>query len=680
MSEHAAIMISKLRERGEDPLMLLFLSTPPCLTEKQDWLTELKRLHFQFCMVPFHSRLVSTLKEAGRDAAIPLFDFCKRHHQDFLKEDTHFVDGIYTAIENKLLAYPPSVWFSVEEELRRNQAEDNRNFKNFFRTVYKETRHICSVRPKSFVAALKKDYAREDYYKVRHTWGIHKPFFIQTYDAGVTGVVKGSSIFYIFATASDGLIRLLDMLTTGSTCYNHRVFRVIGAYEHVLDNDTLCYPILDWEAMEEFFDGRCSGRDVLWMMRRFPEVVLYHWCANGILSSDPTSVYYKNKSRRVIEGNKMSMHFILGVLAERQHHNAALERFIEAKDERDVRRREWIDLARQRAKENKGRMPKDFPSGLLEGEHDFLLDPHSSIYPFDYSAGKGNGFSMAFSRKRECEPFPVYWGKTEYALGQTDFDPFEEKEPDSVQSPCQIPRPHDLLGSHLTMEQRLFLLHEQCYTTGKYRSAFYTESFLHSVKEKTKVRFFPSFIESFPSGFEPATPDWWEQGGVGAVKRPTPSSSRSTLLPEWLQSALEALSGRGISNENLYTPPGLEAIRRTLPQPFRDTAIMAQIKSNVCAYGLVSGDYHKLHDNDSVRVAYTEDAVLLTCVKGEKGHKIDDNYGNAHCKVVNMHCKEDEQGKMRPVETVKGRCIHWAMFYRSELELLVNKGAALYIP
>ena len=180
----------------------------------------------------------------------------------------------------------------------------------------------------------------------------------------------------------------------------------------------------------------------------------------------------------------------------------------------------------------------------------------------------------------------------------------------------------------------------------------------------------------FPSGFEPATPDWLEQGRVGAVKRPTPSSSSSsTLLPEWLQSALEALTGRGISKENLYCPPGLDKLRKTLPEEVREKAEMAQIKSHICAQGLVTGSY-KMHDNDGTRLAWTLDppTAYFTCVKGEKGHKIEDNHGNTHCRVVNMHSRSDAQGRMRPVETVKGRCIHWAVLSKEELDLLSIKG------
>ena len=463
-----------------DPGLLLFLSAPSCLIERQDWLKKLKALHFELCMIPFHARLVSSLGESGSDAlTASLMEYCTEHHLEFLREDTASVDHINNAIESHLLSAPPTAWISA----RKSQEEDNSDFRTFFRTIHAHLSHMKQIAPTRFVAALKKDYAREEYQKKREQWGIHKPFFIQTYDTSpTTGVAKGSSVFYIFATAPDGLNRLLDMLSLGATSFNGKVYRVMGAYEHVLDEETLCYPILDWEVMQNFFGGRCSGRDIMWIMKEFPEILLRHWHQHDILGHGGALVQYKHKSRATASGFKMSMHFILGVLGERRHHNASLHHFVETPCRDGTCFRHWIDFAKLQSSENGGRLPESFPS-IPGSDHDFLIDPYTSVYPFDYKAGKGNGFSMAFSRKSDSDPFSVYWGKTDYVRGLTSFaDDLNKNDPELTQFPCQFPPPHDLTGTHLSAQDRLLLLHEQCYTTAKFRSGHYTERFLASVK------------------------------------------------------------------------------------------------------------------------------------------------------------------------------------------------------
>jgi hypothetical protein len=165
----------------------------------------------------------------------------------------------------------------------------------------------------------------------------------------------------------------------------------------------------------------------------------------------------------------------------------------------------------------------------------------------------------------------------------------------------------------------------------------------------------------------------WEQGGV--ARRATPSSSSApTALPEWLQSGLEVMTGRGISRGNLYNTPAVEDMRKTLPEAVRDTVCMTQLNSHICANGLVTGrgsEGYRMHDKDGTRVAWTDNLAFLTCVKGT--HKIADNYQNAHCRVVNMF-SPSVQGAIQPVDDVRGRCIHWAMLSKEELEGLEGTG------
>ena len=47
--------------------------------------------------------------------------------------------------------------------------------------------------------------------------------------------------------------------------------------------------------------------------------------------------------------------------------------------------------------------------------------------------------------------------------------------------------------------------------------------------------------------------------------------------------------------------------------------------------------------------------------------------GEFHCTVVNMHSPSVD-GVIQPVETVRGRSIHWAMLTKDDLERLSNEG------
>jgi hypothetical protein len=488
MDSDAIAFINSLRAENIDPMLLLYLTAPPPVMQGHPWLCELLQRHYKECMLPFQARVASLLKDAaGPDLLLQLLDFCERHHQDFVRGSPATVDAFFDLIEAHLLSLPPSVWCAHEEPLKRSRGEAHASFRGFLLTVSRQIADIRPISPCKFVAALKKDQAKEEYHKIKAKWGLHAPFFFQTYNAREPeGIVKGSSVFFIFRTAPDGLCRLLDMLTAGasSVTIHDRVllFDVVGALEHALDDSTLCYPIMDWEIMLQFFGGRCSKHDCLWIMKEFPEILLREWTRAGILGDGPVHVYYKNKSRDKSNGHKLSMHFVLNVLGQRAHHNAALNAFVESRVQGHSYK-EWIERAKAASDANGGALPLDFPS--VPGEHDFLLDPFTSVYAFDIGASRGNGFSTAFSRKDPSDPFSVFWGKTEYVMGASVF---AAKNPTHVQFQSEFRAPHHAAS-------RAVLHHAQvCQRV--------LRGGLHAVRAGQGAGEFVLL----PSGFEPAHP------------------------------------------------------------------------------------------------------------------------------------------------------------------------------
>ena len=77
-----------------------------------------------------------------------------------------------------------------------------------------------------------------------------------------------------------------------------------------------------------------------------------------------------------------------------------------------------------------------------------------------------------------------------------------------------------------------------------------------------------------------------------------------------------------------------------------------------------------------VAVDDTLGVVYMTCVTGAPGHKITEV--GKDVKVVNMHSALVD-GKVQPLTTVKGRCIHWVMVDEEDMRLLIQKGRELVV-
>lgn len=303
-----------------------------------------------------------------------------------------------------------------------------------------KTTGIRPITPSLFVTAMLKRDVIEKYRAKQAQWGIHVPFFFQTYSEQEGGGYA-NLVYYITRTWQDGLVRVLEILKSG-----HHVARqlqavpAIGAFEHVLDQDTPFYPIFDCEIMRSFYKGRHTTDEIEESVRRFPQCLAQRLVETELVYPE-TLVYFnaKDKSRAASDGDfKVSKHFVASILATRREHHAANEAAMAP----------FHDFVHRHKKEP----PAD--TELAAAPFVFLA--------WDFTAGKSNGVAMAFSRKRATDPFPEYIYTETTVCGAS-----------VARTRPEPPAPHDLHGAHLTDQQRLRVLYETCYTTPRRRTAAY---------------------------------------------------------------------------------------------------------------------------------------------------------------------------------------------------------------
>jgi hypothetical protein len=157
--------------------------------------------------------------------------------------------------------------------------------------------------------------------------------------------------------------------------------------------------------------------------------------------------------------------------------------------------------------------------------------------------------------------------------------------------------------------------------------------------------------------------------------RPTPRPQRAVddavpHLPEWLLSALKEATGRGVWDVRCNLP-FLEKLKGTLPEASRG-AVLCHIPCSWCAKAMANDELH-IHGKNATVFAYdyTLKVVYATCSTG--AHKITENKSKC-VKVVNMYSKTNEDGSVQPVESVKGKCVHWVMADEAAMHLLVETG------
>lgn len=173
----------------------------------------------------------------------------------------------------------------------------------------------------------------------------------------------------------------------------------------------------------------------------------------------------------------------------------------------------------------------------------------------------------------------------------------------------------------------------------------------------------------------------WGQKNGGVAQRPTPrpqranNSGSSSLLPAWLVSGLEECAGKHISDVRTDLP-FLYKLKDTLPDAARD-ATLCHIPHVVCARRMTLGEIHNHGHNGTVFAVHPASGlVYATCSTGD--HKITEN--KCEClNVVNMYSRTNEDGKPQPVESVKGKCVHWVMLDEESMRLFMQTGQLLVI-
>ena len=169
-------LICALREDQVDPLLLLYLTAPPRIIEGKPFLKSLLALHFKECMSPFVNRITSLLPpEIDMALHKKLTVYCSAHHLDFIKGHDSVLEAVFDTAEEHLLSTAASNWFECEGELKTELQKSHEGFKNFLPTVSKLLGDIRQISPSKFVAAFKKDKAREEYHKRKSSGGSTRP-------------------------------------------------------------------------------------------------------------------------------------------------------------------------------------------------------------------------------------------------------------------------------------------------------------------------------------------------------------------------------------------------------------------------------------------------------------------------------------------------------------------------
>ena len=171
----------------------------------------------------------------------------------------------------------------------------------FFDTVRRqaEERKIREITPSHFVVASRKKKVLSAY--KGKEWGVHCPFFFQTYADNTKGAnSKGmrDSLFFITRTWQDGVIMLLRILQEKGYATGGQYYEAIGAVEHVVDESSLFYALFDCEQVGSAYQGRLSSEKIDESMQTFPETMLLKMVETKILDCEQiVHVHFKHSSR-----------------------------------------------------------------------------------------------------------------------------------------------------------------------------------------------------------------------------------------------------------------------------------------------------------------------------------------------------------------------------------------------
>jgi hypothetical protein len=338
-----------------------------------------------------------------------------------------------------------------------------RHFYNCIWSIF-ESEGVSPVTPDKFVTANRKEDVLNHYAKVEKPWGRHRPLFLQMYDTKDGAFTN--HVYFIFRTAQDGIMRLLDSLKSEEVVSNTRVVTTCGAFEHVIGPSTLTCQLYDCEIMSSAFKE--STDEVKAMVRGFPSFLSSVMIDKNIINMEDFLTFsVKDRTRQISGGRvKISFHFTPFICATKAMHSKAVKICLEEY-------KADIDQAAACIKS----------TGLMPGG----LQP-KPFRTLDYKA-INNGITTAFSRKTRDDTFPrhVY---TEELCGGCVVD----------REGCTTD-PQDLHGPNLSDKERLMLIYVQLYTTPKKEMICYNEAAFEA-----EVFFFFFFYFLLSLGFEPIHP------------------------------------------------------------------------------------------------------------------------------------------------------------------------------
>ena len=487
---------------------------------------------------------------------------------------------------------------------------------------------------KNYIDARKKDVLKR-YLKERKSLPPHMPFLYQTCIIDDEGEFK-DTLFHLYTSWQHGLVVLLEMLKRGDVVHNSKLYRVKFAFEHVIDRNSICYLLCDWELSSAYRDAS----DIAKSMDHFISLIHSRMLGHSFLNEeDPLAVTVKNKTRPMPPYIKVSSHFILNIAAPRSKHAEVMD--ICCQEETSI-----LNKIKEYMKKNKKQpLPQDF---IFPPE-----DPVSILLPYDIVAGRMNGFATYGSKKREEDPFSSLQCDQVYYLGIRKDE-----------YPCTTKLQHDLHGIHITDKERLDLMRRMCYTVPKIGTICYNQD------EDLKKEVCPH-RDLNPYTPKEVTPFWWGQkrvlprGPDHPLEQPVVQTSQQPL-PGWLMSVLSVISNQSITvNEAM---PCISKMEKNLPDiPIKK---VYRVYPSFCPKALTETGDLTIPGRNGVFVAPHGNAALFTGVSRQ--FKIEKS--NGEYKVVNTVSSVSEDGIIEGVNEISTRYIHWLMLTQEELYLLAEKG------
>ena len=305
---------------------------------------------------------------------------------------------------------------------------------------------VKHITPSKFLMNRKKDEILEEYRLIRsrNDWAQHNPFFFQTFITTRQSKSFQKLVFFITRTWQDGVIRMLEILKQGSFVYGTTMYEAHGAFEHVIDDETMAGLILDSEIVCSAFQGHKTVEEIKEEVMLFPSIIASEMVEKGLLNEeDMLRATVKDKTRPRGDDVKVSTHSILSICAPKGHHKRALEVCIGDHKEEIAR---CLTLMK-----SQGHLPED---RVLA----------TAWYAFDSKAAISNGFTTAFSLKVKSDP---------HSRKHSDVLICAGMQVSETLCPIQVQDFSDAL----TDEQRLWLLQEQLYTTPKRFMLEYAKEF-----------------------------------------------------------------------------------------------------------------------------------------------------------------------------------------------------------